>query len=85
MEVYKDYRTCQLEKAMELGELCFWWLRWLNQLPRLEIIWALELLSGNTLSWLRGISPDVWVRTALWESSGNSLFHPSSLTSNSSP
>lgn len=25
MKVYKDYRTCQLEKAMELGELCFWW------------------------------------------------------------
>lgn len=33
-------------------------LRWLSQLLRVEIVWALELLSGNILS------PDVWVRTA---------------------
>lgn len=47
---------------MELGEFCFCGLRWLSQLLRLEVVWALELLSGNILSGLSGISPDVWVR-----------------------
>lgn len=86
MEVYlKKYRICQLEKAMELGELCFCGLRWLSQLLSLEIVWHWSFFQEI---YSPGSVESVWT-CGLKQPCGSPqeivYFIPPSLTSNSSP
>lgn len=51
MKVYKkNIGLVSLKRLWSWGNSVSGGLRWLSQLLRIEIVWALELLSGNILS-----------------------------------